>query len=176
MTEPTIMKAMEYLDEDLIAEAAERKPAPRFTKKKALVLLAACFLLILSFVMMGTEAEPAGPTEEDREAAWLAYLDYLVVANPDDPEMLAYCTKWREIGFDALNPWPDEWQYPDGSFKDFVTIEMIEEVYEGSLLQEYDISNPEYAGRIVTVSEFRFTEGPGPEGKDLWYQISYLGG
>lgn len=178
MTEPMIVKAMDHLDDDLIAAAAERKAAPRLmTKKKFVALLAACLLLVGTFAMMGMETEPAGPTKADREAAWLAYMDYLMKEYPYDPEMQAYCAKWIEIGFDALDPWPDEWQYPDGSFKDFVTIEMIVDVYEGSLLQEYDLSDPEYAGQNVTVGGFCFSDGgPGLKGKSLCYGVSYLVG
>lgn len=161
--------------------------------KKLLILIIGCMLL---FMLVGMGATTGVDTETDTdtdaaiitdtnltlpdpEEAWIGYMEYRMKVNQSDPEVQAYCTKWLEIGFDALNPWPDEWQYPDGSFKDFVTIEMIVDVYEGSLLQEYDISDPEYAGRTVTVGGFCFSdgsgsEGSGPQGKNLCYAISYL--
>ena len=144
MTEPTIMKAMEYLDEDLIAEAAERKPAPRFTKKKALVLLAACFLLILSFVMMGTEEAPErlpSPhilyTDEMRRADFDMYIEQYKETNPEEA---AYYAKWRDI--DIPCPYPEEWYDEYGYFKDFVTVDMLYEKYHGSLLEEFHLDSP----------------------------------
>lgn len=173
MTEPMIVKAMDHLDDDLIAAAAERKAAPRLmTKRKFVALLAACLLLVGTLAMMGMEEKTVGPTKEDREAAWLAYMDYSIETYKakEDYEMVAYFEKWRDVGFEALNPWPDEWENPDGSFKDYVTIAMVEEAYEGSLLQEYDFSNPEVLRGSNPRVEFFFAD----DRKVLNYAISFM--
>lgn len=175
MTEPMIVKAMDHLDDDLIAAAAERKAAPRLmTKKKFVALLAACLLLVGTFAMMGMEAEQPGPTKEENAAAWLAHMDSQIetYAEKGDHEMVAYLEKWREIGFDAMRPWPDEWTYPDGTFKSYVTIAMIEEAYEGSLLQEYHLSNPEVMRSRNATVQFFFSDGD--DHKMLFSAISFM--
>ena len=106
MTEPTIMKAMEYLDDDLIAAAAERKAAPRLmTKRKFVALLAACLLLVGTFAMMGMETKPELP---DPRVSWEETMKYNIELYKDDAEMLSdgvknahsiffsYDRKWRD--------------------------------------------------------------------------------
>lgn len=141
MTEPKMVKAMEYLDDDLIVAAAEeKKAAPRFTKKKVLVLLAACFMLVLSLATMGMDAEPAGPTEEQVRQSVLRWFDEHIAMYQDDPEMLAYYTKWRDI--EIPDPYPAEWQNEDGSMKDFVTVEMLYEAFYDSLQYQFIMEDP----------------------------------
>lgn len=175
MTAPKIAKALNHLDDELIMEAAEEKTATRFmTKKKFVALLAATLMLVLTFAMMGTAPKPLGYyTEEEREAFWLEHMDSMIAASQDDPEALAYYTKWRELGYDAINPWPDEWEYPDGTFKSFVTIEMIKEVYKGSLLEEYMLTDPVLPRDRDIKVEFFFSDGD--DHKALNAAISYLG-
>jgi len=59
----------------------------------------------------------------------------------DDPEMLAYYTKWREIDISA-SPYPDEWKNKDGSMKDFVTTAMLYEAFYDSLQYQFIMEDP----------------------------------
>ena len=139
MTEPTIMKAMEYLDDDLIAAAAERKAAPRLlTRRKVVALLAACLLLVCTFAIMGMEEKPAEPTQEEIQAALAVArrdaFDQRIETYKNDPEVVEYCMKWRDI--DIPDPYPAEWFNEDGTLKEFVTEAMLYEALENSLLYE----------------------------------------
>jgi len=145
MTEPTIMKAMDHLDDDLIAAAAERKAAPRLlTKKKFVALLAACLLLVGTFAMMGMEEKPVELTWEEIQAnkyeANLVYFDDMIEMYKDNPEMLAYYTKWRGVEFP--DPYPAEWRNEDGSMKEFVTVPMLYEAFYDSLQYEFIMDDP----------------------------------
>ncbi|MBR4887909.1 MAG: hypothetical protein IKU17_02065 [Clostridia bacterium] len=144
MTTPKIAKAMEYLDDELIAAAAEEQAAPRLlTKKKVLALLAACLLLVGTFAMMGMEAKPELP---DPRVSWEETMKYCIELYKDDPEMLAYYTKWYEVGYDALQPYPAEWFNEDETIKDFVTTEMLYEVLHDSLLYQHLMEYPGLQG------------------------------
>ncbi len=163
MTEPKMVKAMEYLDDDLIVAAAEeKKAAPRFTKKKVLVLLAACFMLVLSFVMMGTEEAPVELSPEERyqlrHESLLVWFDDMIEMYQDDPEILAYYTKWR--GTEFPDPYPAEWQNEDGSMKEFVTVQMLNEAFRESLMYEFIMDDPMMkngmnASVVITLDEDR---------------------
>lgn len=143
MTAPKIAKALTNLDDDLLVAAMEEKQAaPRFTKKKALVLLAACLMLVLSLATMGMDAEPAGPTREEIEEdiqEWL--VDMAEYYKESDPEMAAYYERW--IGTTFPDPFPAEWRNADGSMKEFVTLEMLREAYYSSLQYEFIMDSPD---------------------------------
>jgi len=142
MTTPKIAKALSNLDDELIAAAAEEQAAPRLlTKKKVLALLAACLLLVGTFTMMGTAPKPVGPTPEELKAEYQHWFDDMIEMYQDDPEMLAYYTKWREIDISA-SPYPDEWKNKDGSMKDFVTTAMLYEAFYDSLQYQFIMEDP----------------------------------
>lgn len=138
MTEPKMVKAMEYLDDDLIVAAAEeKKAAPRFNKKKALTLLAACLLLISTFVMMGMEQEVI--INYNQKEDFLRLAEYHAERGEED--WAAYYTKWSEIEFSQ--PFPDEWRDGKNSwFKDFVTVEMANEMLHGSTWEAFLLDEP----------------------------------
>lgn len=151
MTTPKIAKALSNLDDELIAAAAEEQAAPRLlTKKKVLALLAACLILVGTFAMMGMEKAPVGPTPEQMREAELMFFDDMIEMYQDDPEMVAYYTKWREI--EIPSPWPEEWQNEDGSMKDFVTLDMLYEIFYDSVQYQYLMENPEMHRGIQTGS------------------------
>ena len=157
MTDPKIVKAMEYLDDDLIVAAAEeKKAAPRMTKNKALVLLAACFLMLLTLATMGMDTEPAGPTEEELKQELLHWFDEHIEMYKDDPEMLAYYTKWRDI--EIPDPYPAEWRNEDGSMKDFVTVPMLYEAFYDSLQYQFIMEDPVMQQALSTSIDIRLDE------------------
>ncbi len=143
MTTPKIAKALSNLDDELIAAAAEEQAAPRLlTKKKVLALLAACLLLVGTFAMMGTTPKPVGPTEEELKQEMLYWFDSHITLYQNDPERVAYYTKWRGVEFP--DPYPAEWLNEDGSVKDFVTVEMLNEAFQESLQYQFIMEDPEF--------------------------------
>lgn len=145
MTTPKIAKALSNLDDELIAAAAEEKAAPRLlTKKKVLALLAACLLLVGTFAMMGMNEEVI--INYNQKEDFLRLAEYH--AERGESEWAEYYLDWSDV--EIGKPFPAEWLNKDGTFKDFVTLEMINEKFHGSLHEQFILDAPaDETGHIV---------------------------